>query len=98
METASLGSVAWMDTTVNFADADRGIGRVLTLDLLVAAIPPYCGQTLQLSCCRAARFVINVAKRVAQGVCCGQVPRISGKGVDHGKDRNQREISRGIRL
>jgi len=34
INTASLGSVAWMDTTVNFADADRGIGRVPTLDLL----------------------------------------------------------------
>jgi hypothetical protein len=48
METASLGSVAWMDTITNFADADRGIGRVPTLDLLVAGVPPYCGQTLRV--------------------------------------------------
>jgi hypothetical protein len=49
METASPGSVAWMDTTVNFPAADRGIGRVPTLDLLVAASAPYVARLSELS-------------------------------------------------
>ena len=64
METAGPGSVAWMDTTVNFADADRGIGRVPTLDLF-GCYPTVLWPDSELSFYRAVQFVINVDNLVA---------------------------------